>query len=98
MASKAFRRPGDSMAAPKLSRLLHSERWRPYILGSFASLPTMVVMLIVWKYCIDCAVVWWCFWTFLGGLDVFWGSPTRKLISMANFVATQVSLLITFAR
>jgi hypothetical protein len=86
------------MAPGRLSRLLHSERWRPYILGSVASLPIMVVVLLAWKYHPDWAAWWTVFCFVFAGLDVFHKTPTRKMISFALFLGTLASYLIVFVR
>ena len=98
MAFKAFRRQGDSMAASKLSQLLQNERWRPYVLGTFASLPILAVMLIAWIYYPLWAFAWMAPWALFAGLDVFWKTPRRKMISWAIFVGTLGSFMIVYAR
>jgi hypothetical protein len=86
------------MMSTKLVQLLQSSRWRPYFLGGLASLPVTAVMLLAWKYCDALAIAWLILYPFLGGLDVFWRTPTRKMISAAVLFGTIVPFLIMFAR
>jgi hypothetical protein len=86
------------MVSGKLRQLLQSSRWRPYFLGALASLPVTAVMLLAWTYCDVVAVAWLVLYGFLGGLDVFWRTPTRKMISAALLLGTVVPFLIMFAR
>ena len=77
-----------SMVSGKLRQLLQSSRWRPYFLGVLGSLPVTAVMLLAWIYCDVMAIAWLVLYGFLGGLGVFWKTPTRKLISAALLFGT----------
>jgi hypothetical protein len=75
-------------------RILLNDRWRPYLIGCVASLPVIVVMLQVWKNWDYLAWAWLCLYAFLDGLDVFWKTYARKLVSTALAVGTLVPFLI----
>ena len=76
--------------AEKLTQFLQSSRWRPYLLGSLASLPVTILALQVWKDHYNWALVWVGVCAFLIGARVFWRTPVRKLISTAILLGTLV--------
>ena len=82
------------MATIKLSQLLESSRWRPYQLGSLASLPVTAVLVLSWLYWDIFAIVWFCFYPFWAGLGVFWKTPTRKAVSTALLVGIFMTLMV----
>jgi hypothetical protein len=71
-----------------------SERWRPYVFGGLAGLPIAVMMVLVWRHWDHLASVWLIFYLLLAGLDVFWKTYTRKLVSSALMVGTIVPFLV----
>jgi hypothetical protein len=74
-----------------LSRVLQNRRWRPYLIGSLASLPVTILMIQVWKYDYGLAALSSLLVGFLLQFRVFWKTPTRQMLS------TAVSLTIFFA-
>lgn len=70
------------------------DRWRPYVFGGLAGLPVAVVMVLVWRHWDYLAWVWLIFYMFLAGLDVFWRTYPRKLVSSALMVGTIVPFLV----
>ncbi|MBI2827044.1 MAG: hypothetical protein HYX69_20400 [Planctomycetia bacterium] len=73
---------------------LLSDRWRPYFFGCLAGIPVAVVMLQVWRHWDLVAVTWFILYLFLAGLDMFWKTYTRKLVSTALMVGTVVPFLV----
>ena len=73
---------------------LLSDRWRPYFFGSLVGIPIAVVMVQVWRHWDLVAVTWLTLYLFLSGLDVFWKTYTRKLVSTALMVGTVIGFLV----
>lgn len=73
---------------------LLSDRWRPYFFGSLVGIPIAVMMVQVWRHWDLVAVTWLTLYLFLSGLDVFWKTYTRKLVSTALMVGTVVGFLV----
>lgn len=73
---------------------LLSDRWRPYFFGCLAGLPIAVLMLLVWRHWDLLAVTWFILYLFLGGLDIFWKTYARKLVSTALMVGTLIPFLV----
>jgi len=73
---------------------LLSDRWRPYFFGSLVGIPIAVVMVQVWRHWDLVAVTWLTLFLFLSGLDVFWKTYPRKLVSTALMVGTVVGFLV----
>jgi hypothetical protein len=73
---------------------LLSDRWRPYFFGSLVGIPIAVMMVQVWRHWDLVAVTWFTLYLFLGGLDVFWRTYTRKLVSTALMVGTVAGFLV----
>ncbi|MBI2737210.1 MAG: hypothetical protein HYX38_11775 [Rhodospirillales bacterium] len=82
------------MPAGGLQRLLEESRWRPYQVGGLLSLPIIAVMALLWVYFEIGAFVWLCLYPWWSGLDVFWKTPRRKMISTALLLGTVVPLLV----
>lgn len=73
---------------------LLSDRWRPYFFGSLVGIPVAVLMVQVWRHWDLVAVTWLILYLFLSGLDVFWKTYTRRLVSTALLVGTVVGFLV----
>jgi hypothetical protein len=73
---------------------LLSDRWRPYFFGSLVGIPIAVMMVQLWRHWDLVAVTWLILYLFLSGLDVFWKTYTRKLVSTALMVGTVVGFLV----
>jgi len=73
---------------------LLSDRWRPYFFGSLVGIPIAVMMVQVWRHWDLVAVTWLILYLFLSGLDVFWKTDTRKVVSTALMVGTVVGFLV----
>jgi hypothetical protein len=71
-----------------------SDRWRPYFFGCLVGLPIAVIMLQVWRHWELAAVTWFILYLFLAGLDIFWKTYARKLVSTALMVGTLVPFLV----
>jgi hypothetical protein len=84
------------MIRSTLARLLQNRRWRPYLIGSLASLPVTCLMLQVWKYNDGLAAL--LFFLCLGLLQfhVFWKTPTLPMLSTAVLLGTFVAILIAY--
>jgi hypothetical protein len=82
------------MSTGGLKQLLKQSRWRPYQVGGLASLPVIAVMALLWTYFEIGAFVWLCLYPWWSGLDVFWKTPLRKIVSTALMLGTVVPLLV----
>ena len=87
------------MASTRLERLLAESRWRPYQLGTVLALPFAAALVALAWLCSEfVALAWFTLYPFWAGLDVFHKTPLRKMISMAMFVGTLLSVAIIIPR
>ncbi len=86
------------MAPTRFTQYLASSRWAPHKAGALASLPIIAVMLLLWSHKEIVAILWFCLYSFLGGLWIFHTTPIRKMISTALTLGTLVPFMIMFAR
>jgi hypothetical protein len=91
MVLEAFLQRVGSMVSGKLAQFLKSIRSQPYLLGVLASLPIALMMLQVWKYNAELAVLSLFLPPFMS-LDVFKKTPTRKMVSLAVVCGTMLPL------
>ena len=71
-----------------------SDHWRPYLIGGLAGLPIAMMMVLVWRHWNHVGAAWLILYMFLGALDVFWKTYTRKLVSSALVVGTFLPFLV----
>lgn len=82
------------MSTGGLKDFLEQTRWRPYQAGGLASVPVIAGMTLFWIYFEIGAFAWLCLYLCCAGLDVFWKTPLRKMVSTALFLGTIVPLLV----
>jgi hypothetical protein len=82
------------MSAGRLTQLLEQSRWRPYQVGGLVSVPIIAGMALLWIYFEIGAFVWLCLYPWWSGLDMFWKTPCRKVISTALLLGTVAPLLV----
>lgn len=63
-------------------------------MGCLVGITISVAMLQVWENWDYLAWAWLCVYAFLGGLDIFWKTYARKLISTALVFGTLVPFIV----